>query len=100
MKGRIKARSNFDVMNYESSLAGVFRIIFWLVLISLLVRVVARLAIPLVVRHSSEQLRKTMENTHRNNQRSEGTVTVENKKSSLTSSAEKSEYVDFVEMKE
>jgi hypothetical protein len=92
-------------MIHEASFSGILRILFWIILISFIVRLVARLALPVVVRKSQEQMRQQMEAAMRRQReqsqppRPEGSVTVE-KPSSKSRPTDDGDYVDFVEVKE
>ena len=92
-------------MIHEASFSGILRILFWIFLISFIVRLVARLALPVVVRKSQEHMRNQMEEAMRRQRaqssatRPEGSVTVE-KPSSKGTSSQDGDYVDFVEVKE
>jgi len=88
-------------MVYEASLGGVFRIILWILIISFIIRLVARLAIPRVVRGAQERMQEEMRRRQEAARppRREGQVTVETDKRS-SAYADKGDYVDFVEIKE
>jgi len=91
----------FCAMVYEASLGGVFRIILWILIISFIIRLVARLAIPRVVRGAQERMQEEMRRRQEAARppRREGQVTVETDKRS-SAHADKGDYVDFVEIKE
>ncbi|MEN9639496.1 MAG: hypothetical protein RLZZ262_1364 [Bacteroidota bacterium] len=86
-------------MIYEASFRGLLNFIFWLVAISFILRFIARLATPYVVRKAQEQMRNQMfgqdpyQSQHR--QRPEGEVTVEKKPKQNPG-----EYTDYIEIKD
>jgi hypothetical protein len=86
-------------MIYEASWRGLFNFIFWLVAISFILRLVARLATPYVVRKAQEQMRDQMHNqsahTHERPRRKEGEVTVEKNRNQPSE-----EYTDYTEIKD
>ena len=88
-------------MVYEASLGGVLRIILWILAISFIIRLVARLAIPHVVRGAQERMQEEMRRRQEAARppRREGHVTVETD-SQRSSKTDKGDYVDFVEIKE
>lgn len=88
-------------MVYEASLGGVIRIILWVLAISFIIRLIARLAIPHVVRGAQERMQEEMRRRQdaARPPRREGQVTVETNTKG-TSKADKGDYVDFVEIKE
>jgi hypothetical protein len=88
-------------MVYEASLAGIIRILFWILAISFIIRLVARIAIPYVVRGAQERMQEQMRNEQRarEDRRREGEVRVESNKSGKGRNDD-GEYVDFVEIKE
>jgi hypothetical protein len=84
-------------MIYEASWRGLFNFIFWLVAISFILRLIARLAAPYVVRNMQKQMRDQMnqfQNTSQR-QRAEGDVTVEK-----NGTRAKEEYTDYIEIKD
>lgn len=85
---------------YEASLMGVIRILLWLFLISMIIRLVARLALPVVIRKAEQTMRDRQNGFHKtqNSPRREGEVTIETPRTSAAS--KEGEYVDFVEIKE
>jgi len=88
-------------MVYEASLAGVFRIIFWILIGSFIIRLIVRLALPHVVRGAQERMQEEMRKRQeaQRPKRREGDVTIEmNDRNSGKS--QKGDYVDFVEIKE
>lgn len=88
-------------MIYEASLSGIIRIIFWLVLISFIIRLIARLATPYVVKKAEETMRQRAEQYRRQQQpqRREGEVTVE-KTTKTAGKSVSGDYVDYVEVKD
>jgi hypothetical protein len=88
-------------MVYEASLAGIIRILLWILAISFIIRLVARIAIPYVVRGAQERMQEQMRNQQRaqEDRRREGEVRVESNKSGKGRNDD-GEYVDFVEIKE
>jgi hypothetical protein len=88
-------------MVYEASLAGIIRILLWILAISFIIRLVARIAIPYVVRGAQERMHEQMRNQQRaqEDRRREGEVRVESNKSDKGRNDD-GEYVDFVEIKE
>lgn len=86
-------------MIYEASLRGLFNFIFWLVAISFILRLIARLATPYVVRKAQEQMRNQMngQGTDHTQQRrrQEGEVTVEKQPN-----RPQGEYTDYIEIKD
>ena len=89
-------------MVYEASLSGVLRIIFWIIVISFLVRLIARLALPYVMKKTEENMRQKM-NDFQNSQRpqrQEGDVSIQSGSAHKSNSSKDGEYVDYVEIKE
>jgi hypothetical protein len=88
-------------MIMEASISGVFRIIFYILIFSALLRLIARLAVPYVVKKSQDNLRRQAENYYRQQQpqRPEGEVRVETK-ANTNSKFNDGEYVDYVEIKD
>lgn len=88
-------------MVYEASLGGIVKIILWILFISFIIRLVARLAIPHVVRAAQDRMQEQMRNQQRarEDQRREGEVRVE---SNTRNKGRKDDgdYVDYVEIKE
>jgi len=88
-------------MVYEASLSGIIRIILWILFISFIIRLVARLAIPHVVRGAQQRMQDEMRRRQEAARppRREGDVRVEvdNKGKGKDQGGE---YVDFVEIKE
>ncbi|MFM7234996.1 MAG: hypothetical protein ACKO7B_15725 [Flavobacteriales bacterium] len=88
-------------MVHEASLGGIIRILFWILVVSFIIRLVARLAIPYVVRGAQERMQEQMRNQQRarEDRRREGEVRVESNKGGK-GRKEGGEYVDYVEIKE
>jgi hypothetical protein len=88
-------------MVYEASLAGILRIIFWILVVSFVIRLIARLAIPHVVRGAQERMQEQMRNQQRarEDRRKEGEIRVESNNKGKGRN-EDGEYVDYVEIKE
>lgn len=88
-------------MIQEASISGVIKIIFYLILFSMIIRIIARLALPIVVKKAESKMREQAEEFQRRNapQRPEGDVKIEmNKKGN--SKSQDGEYVDYVEIKD
>ncbi|MDZ4751514.1 MAG: hypothetical protein SGI87_07875 [Flavobacteriales bacterium] len=86
-------------MIVEASISGVLKIIFYIILFSALIRFVAHLAAPYVIRNAQEALKERMRSQQeQNQQRREGDITIE--KSPKSAKDDKGEYVDYVEIKE
>ncbi len=89
-------------MVHEASFTGALRIIFWILLVSFIIRLVVRLATPYVVKKSEDVLRRRMEEfqnqQRQQNQprRNEGEVTIESRKPPK----DDGEFTDYVEIKE
>jgi Na+/H+ antiporter NhaC len=88
-------------MIQEASFTGVIRIIFYIILISFIIRLVARLALPIVVKKAEENMRKRADNFYKSQQpqRQEGDVKVESNKKKEKHEID-GEYVDYVEIKD
>lgn len=87
-------------MIHEASLSGILRIIFWILIISFIIRLIARLALPHVMRKADEQMKENLRRQQeaRRPARPEGHVTIENNNAGKTKSGD--DYVDFVEIKD
>jgi hypothetical protein len=87
-------------MFYEASLSGILRIIFWILVVSFIIRLVARMALPHVMRKADERMKEQMrrQEESRRPQRPEGHVTIENSRSRKSGSGD--DYVDFIELKD
>jgi hypothetical protein len=85
---------------FQASLMGVIRILLWLFLISIVIRLVARMALPVVMKKADEAMRQRAAQHRSAAQppRKEGEVTVERDLNATKSAG--GEYVDFVEIKE
>lgn len=90
-------------MIYEASIGGVFRIILWIIVISLLIRFIARLTAPIIIRKVQDEMKQKM-NEHfesRQPKRSEGDVSINSSSShSHIKKNHEGEYVDYVEIKD
>jgi len=85
---------------YEASLMGVVRILLWLFLISIVIRLIARLALPVVLKKADQAMRERQEAFRQNQSspRKEGEVRVEKNKEEKKQVD--GEYVDFVEIRD
>ncbi len=81
---------------FQASFSGVLRIILWFLLISFIIRLVARLALPMVVRKAEQAMREKQQGPIN---RKEGEVTIERPKSKTRDSVG-GEYVDYVEIRD
>lgn len=91
-------------MNFEeASLSGVIRIIFYILLASFIIRLIARLALPIVLRKGEQAMRERAAEFYARKQqeefRKEGEIRVEKKPESGSSKKDEGDYVDFVEIK-
>lgn len=88
-------------MIQEASFTGVIRIIFYIILISFIIRLIARIALPIVVKKAEENMRNRADNFYRSQQppRPEGDVKVESNKKKDKREID-GEYVDYVEIKD
>ncbi len=88
-------------MIQEASFTGVIRIIFYIILISFIIRLIARIALPIVVKKAEEKMRNQADNFYRSQQppRPEGDVKVESTKKKDKREID-GEYVDYVEIKD
>lgn len=88
-------------MIYEASLNGVLRIILWIFIISFVIRLVARMALPLVVKNAEKKMqdRARANEESRRPQRREGDVTIETPARPGAKPAA-GEYTDYVEIKD
>jgi hypothetical protein len=90
-------------MVYEASLSGVLRIIFWIIVISFVLRLIARMALPYVVKKAEENMRQRMSDFQQQQQRpqrQEGDVSIQNGGRQQSGSSKDGEYVDYVEIKD
>lgn len=90
-------------MVYEASLSGVLRIILWIIVISFILRLIARMAMPYVMKKAQEQMRQRMsdfQQQQRPQHRHEGDVTIQSGGRSQSNSNKDGEYVDYVEIKD
>jgi hypothetical protein len=87
----------------EASLSGVIRIIFYILLASFIIRLIARLALPYVIRKSEQAMREKAAEFYARKQqeeyRKEGEVRVEKNKNTGSSKKDEGDYVDFIEIK-
>jgi hypothetical protein len=88
-------------MVYEASLAGILRIIFWILVVSFVIRLIARLAIPHVVRAAQDRMQEQLRNQQRaqEDRRKEGEIRVESSNRDK-GRRDDGDYVDYVEIKE
>ena len=88
-------------MVYEASLAGILRIIFWILVVSFVIRLIARLAFPHVVRAAQDRMQEQMRNQQRTQEdrRKEGEIRVESNNRDKGRNDD-GDYVDYVEIKE
>lgn len=89
-------------MVYEASLSGILRIILWIIAISFLLRLIARLALPYVMKRAEENMRQKM-NDFQNSQRptrNEGDVSIDNGRKSSQNKNRDGEFVDYIEIKD
>jgi hypothetical protein len=86
---------------YQASLSGVLRIIFWLFVISFIIRLIARLALPIVVKKASQVMNEKarQHSASQSAPRQEGEIRVEKMKATPPAS-DQGDYVDFVEIRE
>jgi heme exporter protein D len=84
-------------MYQMASLAGVLRIILWFFVIYFTIRLIIRIAAPVVIKKSQEALMREMErqNARRSQQSTANSQQVNNKKNDP-----EGEYVDFIEIKD
>jgi hypothetical protein len=77
-------------MIQEASFTGVIRIIFYIILISFIIRLIARIALPIVVKKAEEKMRNQADNFYRSQQppRPEGDVKVALRKKTNAKSME------------
>jgi len=87
---------------YEASLSNVLRIVLWLILISFIIRLVARLALPIVIKKAEQRMRENQSGQTRSHQppRKEGEVTVEKNGDRSGNTPRDGDYVDYVEIRE
>lgn len=88
-------------MVQEASLQGIVKIIFWFFAIAFIIRLVARMALPYVVKKGEQAMRDRMQQMQdqQRPQRNEGEVTIEKNASAHTSKGS-GDYVDYVEIKD
>ena len=92
--------NTIEYVAVEASFSGLLRVIFWILLVSAAIRLVAHVATPYVVRKAEETLRSRMQN-HQGTQdrRKEGEITVEPPKKKPAQD-KGGDYVDYVEIKD
>lgn len=84
----------------EASFTGVIRIIFYFFLISFIIRLVAKLALPYVIKKGEEAMRERAGQFHQpQSNRKEGEVTIETKGRKSSKKDDDDEYVDYVEIR-
>ncbi|HEY8404637.1 MAG TPA: DUF4834 domain-containing protein [Flavobacteriales bacterium] len=86
-------------MVYEASLTGVLRIILWIIAISFILRLIARMTLPYVMKKAEENMRQRMADFQQQ-QRQEGDVTIQSGPRTSSTSSNEGEYVDYVEIKD
>jgi Domain of unknown function (DUF4834) len=96
-------------MYQEASFSGVLRILFWFFVISMAIRLLARLLLPYILKKSEQTMRERMQQMQEQQlqqmqeqqrpQRHEGEVTIE-KNSNSRGPAGTGEYVDYEEIKD
>ncbi len=88
-------------MIYEASISGVFRILFWIFAIAFLIRLIANLALPHVIKKAESRMRDNARKYQESQRprREEGDVTIE-KEAGKSSSTSGGDYVDYVEIKD
>ncbi len=89
-------------MLYEASLSGVLRIIFWIIVVSFIIRLIARMALPYVMKKAQENMQQRMRDMHQQQrpQRPEGDVSIHSASKNASHKSQEGEYVDFVEIKD
>ncbi len=87
---------------YQASIGGLLRTVLTILIIIMVIRLIARLAYPIVVKKAEETLRQRAEEHYRRNTppRREGDVKVENKSTQKNTKNDDGDYVDFVEIKD
>lgn len=87
---------------YEASFTGVIRIILWILVISFIIRLIARLALPVVIKKAEQNMRQRAEEFRRQHdaQRPEGDVKIVNKETKNNNKNSDGEYVDYIEIKD
>lgn len=88
-------------MVYEASFSGIIKILFWIFFISFLIRLIARMALPHVMRKAQERMNENARQFNERQQpiRPEGDVTIEKGKSSKGGS-DGGDYINYVEIKD
>jgi hypothetical protein len=92
--------STIGYVAVEASFSGLLRVIFWILVVSAAIRLIAYLATPYVVRKAEETLRSRMQNQQRpQDHRKEGDVIVEPTKKKQNPD-KGGDYVDYIEIKD
>jgi hypothetical protein len=88
-------------MHNEASFSGVLRILFWIFAIAFLIRLIANMALPYVMRKAEQKMRENAQRFQESQRptRSEGEVTIESNKSKSRNKGD-DDYVDYVEIKD
>lgn len=88
-------------MEYEASFSGILKILFWIFFVAFLIRLVANLALPRVIRKAEERMKENATRFRENQRpiRPEGDVTIESN-SSKHSSGSDGDFVDYIEIKD
>lgn len=88
-------------MIYEASFSGVLRIIFWILVFSFIIRLIARMALPYVMKKAGEQMQENIRRQQEAQRpsRREGDVIIESGKK-RPSKDDSGEYTDYVEIKD
>lgn len=92
--------NTIEYVAVQASFSGLLRVVFWILVVSAAIRLIAYLATPYVIRKAEETLRSRMQN-HQQTQdrRKEGEVTVEPPKKKPTQD-QGGDYVDYIELKD
>jgi len=90
----------------EASVSGLLRTLFYFFLGYLIIKLIARMALPYVINKGEEAMRQRAAQFYENQrqqqaeqQRREGEVRVEQKQSAQSKYKDEGDYVDFVEIK-
>lgn len=91
-----------NITYYEASIGGLLRTIITILIIIMIIRLIARLAYPIVIRKAEETMRQRADEFYRRNQdqRREGDIKVEKNKTNNSNKQDDGDYVDFVEIKD
>lgn len=89
-------------MYYQASIGGLLRTVLTILIIIMIIRLIARLAYPIVIRKAEETMRQRADEFYRRHEapRQEGDIKVEKKKNTDTHKKDDGDYVDFVEIKD